>query len=455
MKQVSLFICALLLQAAAFGQGKLVKKEKVLAKDVFKGSLYSSDIDAVKLSAKVWMEWKVVHAAEHGEFVKKGDSIIKFDRTNYDKALKTMTKNYSLAKLTYEKNVLSTEAAAQKLKQGRDIELMKFKAAETSKEMYLKKGMKLTKAEREQKVASAKLKLRYAEEELKQLSAMYKNDEVLEATEQLVMERQKYMVKSAKMALEKALYLDKLAQDGSYPQQDLMIKHKFENHSMSKKIAAVNFQVQKLSLDIKLAGFKSVFEKAEKSYKAFVEDGKLLDIKAKRDGKVVYGGLVKGKWLNMFGTKIKKDSKLLKGSVLMAHIGKSPMRVKVAVPFNKESVLKDKGSFVVYAGSEVKEAKLVSHSKGPVNGSFIAEFEIADATGLYEGIPCQVQSIRQKSDLILVAPTAIKRDPLKPWITYLNIIRNGKKMKVNVTFGETINGKKVIKSGLQVNDRVL
>ena len=180
----------------------------------------------------------------------------------------------------------------------------------------------------------------------------------------------------------------------------------------------------------------------------------MLNIKAKRDGQVFYGFEKKGQWMNSFGSQLKKEHKLVKGMPLLSVLDDSSMQIKVALPYNKRNIL-DGAKFALSCNGLVFEAELVSCSDSPVNGALEAVFEVEGNQNLYQGSKASISIIRKTIDLRLISASSIKAEELTPWVKYVMVERDGKKIKAEVKLGESYNGKTVVISGIEVNDRVL
>jgi len=436
--------------------GTVITKGSLLMKDSYKGIVLSSDSSLIKLDAKVWKDWKVISAVAHGSMVEEGDVLISFDSETYKKELEKKKKAFALAEVNYKKTLLSFEISAKKMQQKRKLAVISHKNALINKDMYESEGRQLTLDARNSSMKSAKLQLKYAEEEYKQLKEMYENDEVTETSEELVIERQRFMVERAQASMKKTDYQHRLNLKTSYPLSDLNREQQFLNIEGDKSVSDLDWEIQQKSHQAKLTAAKDAFKKTKKAFENFKKDGELLSLKATRDGQVFYGSEKKGKWLNSLGSQIKKDQKLMPGMSVMTLLNNKKMQIEVAIPFNKRASLKDNASFALFpSGSTAREATFVSCSKSPVNDKLTAVFEVNNSKGLYQGIGSTLNVIRKKSDLVLVSNKSIKRNELKPWITYVTVMREGKKIKIPVTLGESYNGKTIITSGIKINDRVL
>ena len=158
MKIVIFIITALCV--SGFAEGKPVKKEVVLAQDTFSGSLFSQNAQTIKLDAKAWQQWKVLNSLEHGSTVKKGDTILQFNKESFSKESKNIAEKFSLTKLTYQKNLLAANSQTLRLEQAKELNALKHKAAIASKDLYAVRGKKISQEERAGKVKAAKFKLR-------------------------------------------------------------------------------------------------------------------------------------------------------------------------------------------------------------------------------------------------------------------------------------------------------
>ncbi|MFR1412129.1 MAG: hypothetical protein ACLSUW_07345, partial [Akkermansia sp.] len=126
-----------------------------------------------------------------GSSVKKGDSVAQADFRTLDKSIE----DYERAIKSKNLEVLKLRYALDQQKERSAMSLQKFQTALTRTEEdqkdFLEKRKARMLAEEEERVNKALRYMSYKQEELNQLTKMYKDDQVAEETEEIILKRLK------------------------------------------------------------------------------------------------------------------------------------------------------------------------------------------------------------------------------------------------------------------------
>jgi multidrug efflux pump subunit AcrA (membrane-fusion protein) len=262
--------------------------------------------------------------------------------------------------------------------------------------------------------------LNYEKDELEQLEKMYKDDDLTEETEEIVLKRQRNSVEFAEFNLENA----KLSRDEtlkiSLPRYDIRIKESLERAEMADARAR-----QALQLDLNRARFeheqrKIARKKSLERHGKLLKDRELMEIKAPADGIVFYGQAVNGRWSDTATliNRYKPKNNVSGGSVLMTIVETRPMYVISSVDEGKRPEVKDGMKAKVALPAEDAErvaAEIKSISPIPVSpGKFEVKFDVTQnevPDWIVPGMSCKVQVITyDKKDAISVPKTAVHDD---------------------------------------------
>lgn len=304
----------------------------------------------VSILPKRWQSFTIEKVLPHGAKVKKGDTLIWIDTKPLDKAIDKLEKDKERRKLTLEK--AKQEFAEAKVKNAMELEKAKRVYERFEKDYaYFKEVTLPVMLEDEQfSLKRAQRSLSYAQEELKQLLKMYKEDDLTEETEEIIIERTKHGIEGS----EKRVADAKRGADYVENVKAARLKEDWETNAKQAKLAWDSAQKMiPRNLKLKQEAFAKLLrdeEEAELNLKEMKEDRALAEFKAPADGYVTYGEYKGGKWLGGGAQKV-----LYKGSKVPAR-----MTLMTIVPENATLVY---SAFIKEAQmaklAEVKPATLV------------------------------------------------------------------------------------------------
>ena len=181
-----------------------------------------------------------------GSSVKKGESVAQADFRildnsieDYERAIKS--KNLEVLKLRY---------ALDQQKERSAMSLQKFQTALTRTEEdqkdFLEKRKARMLAEEEERVNKALRHMSYKQEELNQLTKMYKDDQVAEETEEIILKRLKNELGESEFAVQGAKLVAELAKlrRGLRPQEIIQAREALRQAQAQALDAERNFQRQ-------------------------------------------------------------------------------------------------------------------------------------------------------------------------------------------------------------------
>ena len=133
-------------------------------------------------------------------------------------------------------------------------------------------------------------------EELKQLLKMYKEDDLTEETEEIILKRQRYAVESAEFRLKSAKLATKRSLEVTIPRsaidQEQALKNaevlwKTARETLPSTLQQKRLEIKKLQVEDKRADEKSAELKADRA---------LMDVPASSNGRIYHGEIRKGRW---------------------------------------------------------------------------------------------------------------------------------------------------------------
>ena len=284
-----------------------------------------------------------------GSSVKKGESVAQADFRILDKSIEDYERTIKSKNL----EVLKLRYALDQQKERSALALQKYQTALTRTEEdqkdFLEKRKARMLAEEEERVNKALRHMSYKQEELNQLTKMYKDDQVAEETEEIILKRLKnelgeseFAVQGAKLVAElaKLRNIHRLGEDYA-----TAVKEKQMDLEQARKQADFDLEQKKIALTEAEVSLRRLQDK----YNELKADREMAAFKAPENGILLYGGYVADKWVAIpVAEKLKPGGKLY--IVIRKQQGAPSAMKYLATIFEKVSVLeKEAGYWIIEA----------------------------------------------------------------------------------------------------------
>ncbi|GAA5123828.1 hypothetical protein JIN84_11880 [Luteolibacter yonseiensis] len=285
-----------LIAAAHAGEVTIEPRPFSIEKTFPATALPGGDAVLLKLDSKSWPAFEIIRIAEHGAKVAKGDTLASFDPAEIDKKLVDAKRalesgTLALAQAELESKLLK-ETAPNKLETAR-------RNAATAKEENTYFTQIRRKADEERAAQSLK---RYEQmlsnqrEELKQLTEMYKADDITEDTEEIILVRQQDAVAAAEFALRMEVLDHKRTLEVLLPREAKTLADNERDTAISLKKAEEeiprSIELNRLALE----SLKTANERAKLDLADLEADRALFEFKAPADGWLYHGPIENGRW---------------------------------------------------------------------------------------------------------------------------------------------------------------
>ena len=427
------------------------------------GVIETSAMHEVPLEPKEWAQWQIVEAVAPGTRVKKGDTLIKFDTTKIDEALRDLDAGQALARLALEqaqKDLAHMEesvpldlALAERAKKIADEDLERYEKIEAEQAL---KG-----EEFQLKIAAQVLE--YNEEELEQLEKMYKADDLTEETEEIVLKRARNDVEQAKFRFEQTKLGHERALKFELPRA-LEAKRnaaKQANLIWEKTSTALPLALSKQKLDLEKLLFDR--KKADEKLAELKQDRELMALTAPADGIVYYGRCIRGKWVTAteLSARLRAGGAVQPREIVMTIVGDGSLFVHASVP-EKDLAKVQPGTSGVAIPAAFPNSRLAvavaEVSPIPISeGSFDARLNFTGKWDepLVAGMACEVKLVPyKKADALAVPSSAVFTDDLDDTQRYVFVIKDGKPTRQPVKVGQSSGGELEIVEGLKTGDEI-
>ena len=287
-------------------------------------TLVPSEAQQIQLDAAVWKTWLLEEVVPHGVMVKKGDVVLRVRDVELDWTIAKMERDLRLAELALAKAELTAPVTEDKSVQALEAwKLSKDKAAEKLADYNAidqeldREGAKLT-------VINAKARLDYEKEELAELEKMYKNDDLNDATEEIVLQRQRNAVRSYDFAARSAARTTRnFDRDEKRDRERIerAAKNAARDEKLTRELEPMNKEERALALEVQRQGLIDLKKKL-KDHRA---DRDQLVQRAAMDGMVYHGAFVDGKFVPGTSKAFMRHAKLLIKTPIITVVGKSAL----------------------------------------------------------------------------------------------------------------------------------
>lgn len=354
-------------------------------------------------------ELKIQRVLPFGAKIAKGQALIWFETDKLDDRINDAETDLKLARLALQADELSHQ---QFLKQ-QALDKAKAKRTRDSAQQSFDNYQKI---DRERTIKQAKFSLKSSEfslesatEEFRQLLQMYKEDDLTEESEEIVLRRAKHSMESAAFSLERTKIQTERTIKQSIPrsdasQQDTLARAMI-NYDTSTRSMANDRQKRELELDRK----KSKFKKQSKTFAEMRAERQQVVLKSPIDGIFLYGQLTRGK-LPAKPVSLKQGGSAAANQVLATVVDPSRLQVRVDLPEERFSVI-------------TKGVKCKVIPKGMPNVQFEGVVKSVSAVPFTNGKFDCIVSVRGKQladvmpamscELLFVNPDAEKSEPSK------------------------------------------
>ena len=295
MKQIALsLLCAC---SAALAAKAPVKSEPFTVRTALSATVLPDAALPITVDARQWGAFTIAEIVPHGSAVKKDQVLVRFEDEEFLKKLRDAESAAAAGKLAQANAEAEFSSAENALPM--QLQAAKTKAAEAAEAWEY-----FQKVRRDADVARANLMLKQTElrldgerEELVQLEKMYKADDLIENTEEIVMKRQRESVKAAEIQLELAKIGHKRQMEVSLPREAVVLEREALSSAIGIKEQEQNIprslELRRIALEDARVGAK---RGAENLAKLQAEKGQFV-VKAPADGYFYYGTMQDGRWL--------------------------------------------------------------------------------------------------------------------------------------------------------------
>ncbi len=346
---------------------------------------------------------KVKKVVPHGTVVKKGQNVVWFESEDVDKKIKEAQEALQLAELTFRDEEFAHEQFVETQKLDRAAAERTFQKAKQDFDNYVQ-------VDHERQIESAKFSLKSSRaslanvmEELKQLEQMYKEDDLTEESEEIVLKRAKQSVESAEFRLKGTEISTERSLKQSIPRSEAIQKDTYSRAQMAHAKSIRDLNTARRRSEIEMAQKKEKFNKQKDDFKALQEERKALVAKSPVDGIAYHGKLTRGKVSDKPST-LAEGSAVTSEQVLLtvAQPGRLQIRVDLKESDLPHVAVGTKGKVKVAAAPDrelvatVKSVSLVPYAGAKFD--CVLAVKVPKGASIVPGMTCTVEFTAEEAE---------------------------------------------------------
>ena len=400
--------------------------------------------------------------------VEAGQVLVRLSPEKIDEQIQAVARDVEIARRVQQ----IQQEDAKRAQEASDLAVDRAKAekdrSDRALKTFLETDRELRVKETEQRVQGTKDAITDQTEELAQLTKMYKADDVVEETEDLVMKRAQRQLERTKIGLGFQLIRQRYLLENELPEEErgLKLNARKETGELDRLLASVATSLERSKLE--LAKAEAGFTKQVEGLEKLKKDREALVVKAPRAGIAIPGGCVRGRWAGVDETtrSLEKGGKVRADTPLYTIVEPGAVTVKTAVA---EAVVLSLATGIpaeVTPGSDLSEvlpAKVTRIARVATEGGFEVTLELGrqDAR-LMPGFTCKVKlKTVERADTLTVPSGSVATDGDKKVVWVLGDekatgedVKDGATSK-EVRVGASSGGRTEILDGVVAGTRIL
>ncbi len=273
--------------------------------------LPKKEMHAISFSPKNVSDIFVIDVLPQGAKVKQGQAIATADFRSLNQLIEDMdrfvkARNLDVMKLRFE---LDQEKASADQK-NKEATTSLQRAQEDLKDFEEKRKARML-AEEEERVNRALRQLSYKQEELNQLIKMYKDDQVAEETEEIILTRLKNELSESDFAVQGAKLTSELAKLRTINRYGEDLQKNIDQWDLEAKSVAAKYKFSVEQKQLALTDAEVALKRAQDRLNDLQKDRAMAQFQSPADGILLYGGYVGDKWVaNSVAVKLRPGGKL-------------------------------------------------------------------------------------------------------------------------------------------------
>jgi multidrug resistance efflux pump len=437
-----------------------VEKGRLVASVTLKGTIEGDTTTEVSLRTKSWSGPLIVeHAVGHGTQVKKDDLLLTFDTEKITQAVRAAREERELARLTVKLAELELPVLKQQLP-------LDMQAAQREKEQTaddLQRFLKIEKphdiVEAQFMVKSSEFSVDSARDELAQLQKMYRDKDLTEETETVILKRYKFMLESAEHSLRGAQIHSEHTLSVDLPRREKAAQLAAARADLSWERAREQLPLHVRQKELALEKMRFDDNQALEKLEELENDLRLMTVKAPAAGVVYYGRYSHGQWSGPQATAYFKGGTLPSHDVVLTIVSTGRLFL------HAEADEKESAALTVGQTARISPTRFPARRLGgrldrvsaiPQGGKFEVLVALTDESpaGIVPGLTGAVTVVTGVNENALHVPTSAVFDDPDADAPYV-YLAGDKPQKKTVKIGLVAGDKTEIVDGLTEGEEIL
>ncbi len=279
--------------------------------------------------------FKIKQIVPHGTTVRKGQNLVWFETEDVDKKIKEAEIDLRLAKLTLEDDEFSYKQFIETQTLDREAAERSRKYAQQDYDNFVQVDRERDRLAAEFNLQSSRDSLENVMEELAQLEQMYKEDDLTEESEEIVLKRAKRSVETAQYRLDNAEIASSRTISQSIPRSEAQHEETLAKAELSHKKALRELNSARQRREIEISRKRDGFKDQEKKLAELKAERKRVVLTSPIDGIVFHGELLRGK-LGDKPSIFESGSKVTAQQVVATVV--SPAKLQVRVDLDEKNL---------------------------------------------------------------------------------------------------------------------
>ncbi|HMO14631.1 MAG TPA: HlyD family efflux transporter periplasmic adaptor subunit [Pirellulaceae bacterium] len=425
------------------------------------GVIESRRVNEISIRTHSWSALEIDAILDQGVNVKKGDMLVRFKTDELVEAIDDLKYECELAR--FDLNTLELELAenSQTLEMDQQLSERSLSRAEEDFEYFVNVERPLSEKSARDSVKNSQWSVENAQDELEQLRLMYTEDELVEASEAIVLKRAERQLEQAKNWLERAEISLKRTLETDLPRSFETRQNDLDRlrlqHIKTRSARPISLERQKVAVERATFALNRKLEKLNK----LKQDLDMMTVVAPVDGVLYHGKCNRGKW-SASGSgngQLKVGDAVTRGTVILSIVDTSDVFIRCDLDEQHLGSLTEgmKGKATLTGFPDRKaEVSVESVNYIPVSdGRFDCKIKIEQSANLMPGLNCKIKlRVFEDKNALSLPSSSVFTDDETEYYVY-RVRQASAPQRVVVQIGKSHDGRTQISSGVAAGDRVL
>lgn len=335
------------------------------------GVFESAKAVELKVTGEQTKSWVIQKIVPHGTLVKADQTVVSLKTDAIDKQIRDGEIELKLANISMDEANFKHEQflAAQEL--DRAGVARTFEKAKLDYAQYLK-------VDRDYQLKSANFNLKFSEyalenvqEELNQLEKMYRQDELTEESEEIVLKRSRRDVESALFRLEGAREQHRRTVDENLPRNEIEQAERIKRAEMAFEAAKLDLKLARVRRELELKKQQIKLDEQDQNLDKLRAERKAMVLKSPVAGYAIHGALSRGAQPER-PAPLETGKSLTNDQVVLTIVPTKPLRVRLTISEGELRHVKKGTQVKVFSNvypNEPMKGEVASVSAVPFSGN--------------------------------------------------------------------------------------